>query len=320
MQIHRTAPTRAFSIIQNALAQDHRISWCAAGVLLYLLSLPESAKASVRALAGKRTEGRARIAQALRDLEAARYLRRLVVKVPETGEFRTVYEVFDQPYDSPVAEGEPESGQNRASGDGAARASGPKPSVSSTSLQEPPTLRDAKRPAPVGAVAPGGKVPPPRKAPPSRRAAEVPVEQSVAAPGQDDARHGRAARFLHTLGHVAPGLSLGIAEALKLAPLVVDCWDKGVSESALRRSLTSGLPEDVYSAPGLLASRLSRKSAGKTAAVPVRRSEPRLSAACEGCSARLPRPGRCKACAGEAVRWGDVLQLGGPAGLTAEPS
>ncbi|MFI5803646.1 hypothetical protein [Streptomyces sp. NPDC051561] len=301
MRIYRTVPTRSFTIFQNALLQDHTISWCASGVLQYLVSLPEAASASVRSLAGKRKEGRARIASALRELEEARYLKRVTSNDAATGQIRTVYEVFDHRYDEVVGTGEPEGGRKPAPGDPASGAPGRKPSVSSTPVKEPPTARVEC------------KVPPPRKAPPAtavKADAELPEERA-------DERHGRAARFLHTLGKDAPALSLGISESLKLAPLVVACWDKGVGEAALRKSLTAALPDEVLSAPKLLANRLTRKAAGKDAAVPVRRSEPRLPAACEVCGAKLPRPGRCKGCAGEAMRWGDVLQLGTLGGLPA---
>jgi hypothetical protein len=130
MRIHRTAPTRSLSSFANALIRDHQISWCAAGVLMYLLSLPPGAHASIRSLALLRKEGRTRIAEALRELEERRYLRRLVVKDPGTGLFSTEYEVFDTPYDQlPAAEDQlPEaateftgtSGTNRSSGDRAA--------------------------------------------------------------------------------------------------------------------------------------------------------------------------------------------------------
>ncbi|MEN8649523.1 hypothetical protein ABCR94_02425 [Streptomyces sp. 21So2-11] len=98
MRIHRTAQTRAFSTFANALIRDLTISWCAAGVLMYLLSLPNGAHASIRTLALLRKEGRTRIADALRELEESRYLRRLTVKDPKDGRITTEYEVFDTPY------------------------------------------------------------------------------------------------------------------------------------------------------------------------------------------------------------------------------
>ncbi|MFJ4880259.1 hypothetical protein ACIP93_34310 [Streptomyces sp. NPDC088745] len=267
MQIHRTSPTRAFTVFRNELLRDCSISWCAAGVLMYLISLPEEARASVRSLAEKRKEGRARIASALRELEKARYLRREVRKDPGSGQLRTVYVVFDNPYDRDDAEpveadpgNEPESGRNPAPGDPEAPATGPKPLVSSTSSKEPPSLAEG---------------------------------------GADPAvRTGRAARFLHGLGRTAPALSLGAAEALKLAPLVEVWWERGASDAVLTKALTAGLPTEVHSAPKLLADRLRRKCPP----VPPAPPEPLLRHACEGCGARLPHAGRCAACVRAAAR------------------
>ncbi|GAA1153768.1 hypothetical protein GCM10009654_06640 [Streptomyces hebeiensis] len=122
MRIHRTAPTRSFSTFANALLRDHTISWCAADVLMYLLSLPNGARSSIRSLAELRKEGRARIAESLRELEESRYLRRVVAKDRETGRFSTVYEVFDAPYSNGgdgegVGDGD-RNGRNLASGEG----------------------------------------------------------------------------------------------------------------------------------------------------------------------------------------------------------
>jgi hypothetical protein len=57
MRIHRTTPTRAFSVFSNALLRDRSISWCAVGVLTYLLSLPNEARVTIRTLADQRKEG-----------------------------------------------------------------------------------------------------------------------------------------------------------------------------------------------------------------------------------------------------------------------
>ncbi|MFI6691481.1 hypothetical protein ACIBLA_06910 [Streptomyces sp. NPDC050433] len=118
MRIYRTTPTRSFSTFTNELLRDRRISWCAAGVLVYLLSLPPNGRASIRSLTEQRKEGRARIMGALHDLERCGYLRRVLVRNPDSGELSTVYEVFDRPYTDRVtgepAASAPENGQNPA--------------------------------------------------------------------------------------------------------------------------------------------------------------------------------------------------------------
>ncbi|MGW0737122.1 hypothetical protein [Streptomyces sp. NPDC002851] len=223
MRIYRTAPVRDFSIFGNALLRDRRISWCAAGVLMYLLSLPNGARACVRSLAEQRKEGRHRIAGALRELEEARYLRRDVYKERETGRLFTRYEVFDTPYDDEPREGEPdgepddepgapdvpEDGRNLASGEQPTGPSGSLPLGESTGEQEPPP--------------------------------------------------GRAAALLQSLGRRDRRLRLGVAEVVRLAPLVEEWFAAGVGPGAVRAALTEGLPTPVYSPAGLLKNRLERK-------------------------------------------------------------
>lgn len=139
MRIHRTTPTRAFSVFSNALLRDRSLSWCAVGVLTYLLSLPNGARATIRTLAEQRKEGRARIAAALRELEESRYLRRVVRKDGESGQLFTVYEVFDTPYDNEPPAGEPEKVENLASGESDVAGAGALPSGEKTREQEPPS-------------------------------------------------------------------------------------------------------------------------------------------------------------------------------------
>ncbi|MEU1030269.1 hypothetical protein ABZ402_16210 [Streptomyces mirabilis] len=191
MRIHRTTPTRAFSVFSNALLRDRSLSWCAVGVLTYLLSLPNGARATIRTLAEQRKEGRARIAAALRELEESRYLRRVVRKDGESGQLFTVYEVFDTPYDNEPPAGEPEKVENLASGESDVAGAGALPSGEETREQEPPS----PPPEPEGK---GG-----REAAPT-------------------ARTTLAAKLLGSLGRAEPRLALGGAEALLLAPLVED--------------------------------------------------------------------------------------------------
>ncbi|MFB8414179.1 hypothetical protein ACFC63_01505 [Streptomyces albidoflavus] len=107
MRIYRSAPKRSFTTLPNATTRDKRLSWAAAGILSYLLGLPDGSRTSVRQLAALRDEGRDRVAAALRQLEENRYLRRVRRQGP-TGRFTTDYEVFDAPYvDEPAAPAEP---------------------------------------------------------------------------------------------------------------------------------------------------------------------------------------------------------------------
>ena len=234
MRIHRTTPTRAFSVFSNALLRDRSLSWCAVGVLTYLLSLPNGTRATIRTLAEQRKEGRARIAAALRELEESRYLRRVVRKDGESGQLFTVYEVFDTPYDSEPPAGEPEKVENLASGESDAAGAGALPSGEKTREQEPPS--PPPEPGPEGKGKGGGG----REFAPTARTA-------------------LAAKLLGSLGRAEPRLALGGAEALRLAPLVEEWWERGATSAQVRSALTQGLPSPVYSARALVENRLRRK-------------------------------------------------------------
>lgn len=249
MRIHRTKPTRSFTTVTNALVRDRSISWCASGVLMYLLSLPNNARADIRSLAGQRKEGRARITDALHDLEKAGYLRRVLVKNKKSGELSTVYEVFDHPCtDRVTAEpAEPaENGQNLASGDRDRDDTGSLPKGEKTGEQRPPS-----RPLPKLTV------------PEQLRSA---TELLLSLRGRD------------------PRLTLGTAEAVRLAPLVGEWREAGASDAQLREALTGGLPARVLSAPGLLADRLRRKLPTRL----PRPVPPALRPECPDCGTPLP--------------------------------
>ncbi|GHK04284.1 hypothetical protein SY2F82_60810 [Streptomyces sp. Y2F8-2] len=232
MRIHRTTPTRAFSVFSNALLRDRSISWCAVGVLTYLLSLPNDARVTIRTLAEQRKEGRARIAAALHELEESRYLRRVVHKSRATGQLFTVYEVFDTPYEDEPPSGESEESQNPASGESADAPSDAPPPGEKTGEEEPPSP------------------PPPPPAAPSERTA-------------------LAAKLLGSLGRAHPRLTLGAEDALRLAPLVEEWWDAGASNAQVRAALTDGLPPRVYSPRALIENRLRRKRPAPPTVGPV---------------------------------------------------
>ena len=65
-----------FTVVGNHLAQHPTLSATAIGIAVRIQSLPDGAKVSIRALAEHFPEGEARIAAALRELEAAGYLAR----------------------------------------------------------------------------------------------------------------------------------------------------------------------------------------------------------------------------------------------------
>ena len=206
MRIYRSAPKRSFTTLPNATTRDKHLSWAAMGILSYLLGLPDGSRTSVRQLAGLRAEGRDRVAAALRQLEEARYLRRVKRQGP-TGRFTTDYEVFDAPYvDEPAAPGEADTpgvaslrevcaavSGNPASGGPTVGAPG-HTHTGKTGATRPPTL-GVPSPGADGAEAPGtgcGERRPKRRRArreaaeeqvPVQRLAPVPAESAATIPG-----------------------------------------------------------------------------------------------------------------------------------------
>ncbi|MBZ9645204.1 hypothetical protein [Streptomyces sp. PSKA30] len=64
-------------------------------------------------------------------------------------------------------------------------------------------------------------------------------------------------------------LTLGAAEALRLAPLVEEWWDVGATSAQVRAALTDGLPRRVFSPRALVENRLRRKRPDASTALPV---------------------------------------------------
>lgn len=77
-----TRHTSRFTVIGNHLAQHARLSLLAIGLGVHLQSLPNGARVDIKSLAARFPEGAARIAAALRELEAHGYLRRVRERVP----------------------------------------------------------------------------------------------------------------------------------------------------------------------------------------------------------------------------------------------
>ncbi|MEV6025434.1 helix-turn-helix domain-containing protein [Streptomyces sp. NPDC052036] len=77
-----TRHTSRFTVIGNHLAQHAQLSLLAIGLGVHLQSLPNGARVDIKSLAGRFPEGAARIAAALRELEAHGYLRRVRERAP----------------------------------------------------------------------------------------------------------------------------------------------------------------------------------------------------------------------------------------------
>ncbi|MFF1789184.1 hypothetical protein ACFVX9_22340 [Kitasatospora sp. NPDC058243] len=99
MHIHRIPKhSPGYTILDNGhVVRKHSLSWAARGLLSYLLSLPDGAREDIRTLAAKSVEGRAAVARALRELEAAGHYVRWTHRDPVTGQVRTIVSVHEVP-------------------------------------------------------------------------------------------------------------------------------------------------------------------------------------------------------------------------------
>ncbi|MFD7320872.1 helix-turn-helix domain-containing protein [Streptomyces sp. NPDC059875] len=86
-----------FTVVGNHLAQHKDLSACAIGIGVYIQSLPDGALVGIKMLALRFREGESRIAAALRELEAAGYLKRQVVR-GEDAKLATITTWYEDPH------------------------------------------------------------------------------------------------------------------------------------------------------------------------------------------------------------------------------
>ena len=94
--IVRSAPEKNYSIVNNAMVEEHGLSFAAKGLLVYLLSKPAHWKVTDRHLATVGSDGRHAVQSMLHELEIAGYLVR-ERKRDEHGRFVWVSVVYDEP-------------------------------------------------------------------------------------------------------------------------------------------------------------------------------------------------------------------------------
>ena len=95
MKYYRTEKTGDFTMISNSFIRDKQLSFKAKGVMILILSLPDSWNLSVKGLTAFAKEGRDTVIAAIHELEAAGYIERREVR-DKKGRFRTVgYTVYE---------------------------------------------------------------------------------------------------------------------------------------------------------------------------------------------------------------------------------
>ncbi|MFJ7156064.1 helix-turn-helix domain-containing protein [Streptomyces sp. NPDC101118] len=312
--VHANVPlTTRFTVIANQLAQHERLSLLAIGIAVHIQSLPAGSPVSIRALADRFPETEHRIGRALRELEAAGFLRRTRLRLP-TGKVitRTVsYNVpltpdpdpdpdpdsdpdpdpdpdpAPDPAPDPSRTPDPESTQDPAP---------PRPNPAQQPVQHPvqqPVQHPTPHPAPAATPTPTTVERPPRAA------------SSPPAPAPSSPLARESAHLLAGLRARDPRLLLSEGDIRRLTPGVVEWLVRGVPPEGIRRTLTATLPDNLRNPAGLLAHRL-RDLLPPLLPRPLHASPPPPTRDrphyplhnCDGCDLafRAPTPGRCRDC------------------------
>ena len=99
--IRAPRPEIGYSIMRNETVRDHALTYRARGLLAYLLSMPDDWVTSSERLQGANTEGRDAIRSAIKELEAAGYMK-CEKHQDERGRWSTRWIVFDKSHRSAV--------------------------------------------------------------------------------------------------------------------------------------------------------------------------------------------------------------------------
>ncbi|MFF0217361.1 helix-turn-helix domain-containing protein [Streptomyces vinaceus] len=305
--------------MSNLLAQHGQLSLLAMGVGLHIQSLPEGAKVSIRALSERFPESEHRIGQALRELEAAGFLRRTRLRTVD-GKVVTRTVSYNLPLSEtppdrapapdPPQRPDPEPEQGPAA---AARGLLPAPPLPGTGAA-PRTRTPDVRSAPVRSNAARAGGAEPASAPPAGPGSEPdpapepgPVREPVREPSAAaPALRQEAARLLAGLRIREPRLLLSERDVEHLVPGVVEWLERGAAPEAVRRALTADVPSDLRNPAGLVAYRLRASVPAplppidRAPAGPPPPDRPRYPLqTCDGCERafRAPAPGgRCNDC------------------------
>jgi helix-turn-helix protein len=295
MHIKRSAHSRFYTKIANDVLRDSRMSYTARGIIAALLSLPDGQPIDIRTLAERTTDGRERVASAIRELERFGYLRR-TVKRARGGRLYTEFVVFETPLDASTraAQVAPDAG---FPGSGGAEP-GPHGDHPVEEREE-----ETNHPAPPPGDTPADTTPASET---GRRADTDLSQKTTASPApaepepspttehEEDADLDEAtaasAALLARVARAEPKLSLGRCEALRLAPLVTEWRRRGATDLHLIGALATGLPRDGIHHPArFLDFRLTSKMPTAHTPAPTRPE-------CETCRAPLTTAGVCRTC------------------------
>ncbi|MFG2561196.1 helix-turn-helix domain-containing protein [Streptomyces sp. NPDC048496] len=286
--------TSRFTVVGNHLTQHRELSLTAIGLAAHIQSLPAGARIGIKDLAGRFPESEARIAAALRELEAHGYLRRTRTRLAN-GRIVTRTVSCNQPADRRTTEAAP----GRECPPRPQRTARPPASFRPCRESEADDMRPLRAPART--------VPAPRREPaPMPRRERAPHSRSrpllVPQPAFPAASLLRTAADLLTgLHRQDPRLLLSAQDVDFLAPGVATWLEREAGPAAVEHALTSELPPEGLRRPaGLLAHRLTARLPPPPpfrapAELPTR---PFPLQNCDGCDRafRAAEPGECPDC------------------------
>ncbi|MFF8916665.1 helix-turn-helix domain-containing protein [Streptomyces sp. NPDC015032] len=258
-----TRHTSRFTVIGNHLAQHRELSLLAIGLSTYIQSLPAGARIGIKTLAERFPDSEARIAAALRELEAHGYLSRTRERLAN-GRVVTRTCSYNQP----------------------TRTAQPHPA--------PPPSPKPRRQAPAPAPAPMAATPAPPP-PPTRTPTPTPTPTPLPQPRNPLPKHLRAATALLTdLPRHSAQIALTEKDVVLLAPAAATWLERGTTPAALRHALTHDLPQPLRHPAKLLRHRLTALLPPPPA--PGQPTVPLQN--CDRCDRgfRSPTPGNCRDC------------------------
>ncbi|WP_405562248.1 helix-turn-helix domain-containing protein [Streptomyces sp. NBC_01180] len=294
--------TACFTVVGNHLAQHRGLSLVAIALAVHIQSLPAGARIGVKVLADRFPESEARVAAALRELEAHGYLRRTRERLPN-GRVVTRTVSYNQPGNQPGADVSP--GHVPPTSARAAQRKAPLPSPSRT-LSAPsrpvpaPTAHASATHAPRSCLVTESRVsvtPRPQPPQPSPSSPRPALPQPLV---PDAERHRVAVELLSGLRRAEPTLLLAETDITRLAPAVAAWLERDAHPDAVRAVLTTNLPEPLRRPGALLAHRLAALVPPRLPALRGREGARRPAPLqnCDICDRafRSPEPGRCRGC------------------------
>jgi predicted transcriptional regulator len=286
MRVQRTKHSSGYVQIPNAIARHGKLSLEAVGLLTRLLSLPDNAGATVERVSSQVSNGRRSVSKAMNELIEAGYVKRAKVQDPETGRWVTITTVTD----TPDAETSP-TDRFPTVGIATGRAVGGSPIGSKTEEEKnttPPTCQ------------------------PQEAAPLAPESTEKGGEGDDtfltkiSREMGREARRILERLSLHKSLPLSDQEIARLSPKVVPWLREDYRSDEILQCLTTLLPEQIDSVPGLISHRLKNFTPVRSVPQqPSKRSMPVERARCEACEVIFPlghQGGVCRNCQAEMDR------------------